>query len=270
MNENIKIFNNTRDLSLNIHKKYTDDLIENTVVYTEDYIKNNCKSINKKQNITICNEDTVSCALNIYNKNNDTHIAILNFADAYTPGGLVLKGATTQEECICRCSNLYEALISDKCMDEYYNYNAKMKDRYYTDRIIYSKNVCLFKNSNYEMLDNPVFIDVITCPAPVCCENKEVWINRIDAVICVAKENNIDTLILGAWGCGAFGNDAKFVASIFMEELDKYKVADNVIFAIPTNNEDSYNYKSFKDAIENGVRTKKSKKTSFIKRIFNT
>ena len=55
-----------------------------------------------------------------------------------------------------------------------------------------------------------------------------------------------------------------------MEELEKYKVADNVIFAIPANDVDSYNYKSFKDAIENNIRTNQSKKTSFIKRIFNT
>ena len=238
MRDNIKIFNDTRDISLNEYKSYTDDLINNTVVYTEEYMKfffANCNSLDKQQKISICNEDTISCVLNIYRKDNDNHIAMLNFADAYTPGGLVLKGATTQEECICRCSNLYESLISDKCKNDYYDYNATLKNRYYTDRTIYSKYVCLFKDSNYNRLSYPIFPDVITCPAPVCCENKEVWVNRIDAVLCTAKENNIDTLVLGAWGCGAFGNDAQFVASIFMEELEKYKVADNVIFAIPTN-----------------------------------
>lgn len=273
MQDNIKIFNDTREVSLNEYKNYTEDLTNNTVVYTEEYIKfffANCNNLDKQQNISICNGDTISCVLNIYRKDNDNHIAMLNFADAYTPGGLVLKGATTQEECICRCSNLYESLISDKCKNDYYDYNATLKNRYYTDRTIYSKYVCLFKDSNYNRLSYPIFPDVITCPAPVCCENKEVWVNRIDAVLCAAKENNIDTLILGAWGCGAFGNDAKFVASIFMEELEKYKVADNVIFAIPTNDVDSYNYKSFKDAIENNIRTNQSKKTSFIKRIFNT
>ena len=106
MRDNIKIFNDTRGISLNEYKSYTDDLINNTVVYTEEYMKfffANCNSLDKQQKISICNEDTISCVLNIYRKDNDNHIAMLNFADAYTPGGLVLKGATTQEECICRC-----------------------------------------------------------------------------------------------------------------------------------------------------------------------
>lgn len=182
MQDNIKIFNDTREVSLNEYKNYTEDLINNTVVYTEEYIKfffANCNSLDKQQKISICNEDTISCALNIYRKDNDNHIAMLNFADAYTPGGLVLKGATTQEECICRCSNLYESLISDKCKNDYYDYNATLKNRYFTDRTIYSKYVCLFKDSNYNRLSYPIFPDVITCPAPVCCENKEVWVNRI-------------------------------------------------------------------------------------------
>lgn len=91
MRDNIKIFNNTRDISLNEYKSYTDDLINNTVVYTEEYMKfffANCNSLDKQQKISICNEDTISCALNIYRKDNDNHIAMLNFADAYTPGGI--------------------------------------------------------------------------------------------------------------------------------------------------------------------------------------
>jgi len=130
MQDNIKIFNDTREVSLNEYKNYTEDLTNNTVVYTEEYIKfffANCNNLDKQQNISICNGDTISCVLNIYRKDNDNHIAMLNFADAYTPGGLVLKGATTQEECICRCSNLYESLISDKCKNDYYDYNARVE-----------------------------------------------------------------------------------------------------------------------------------------------
>ncbi len=43
----------------------------------------------------------------------------------------------------------------DKCKNDYYDYNATLKNRYYTDRTIYSKYVCLFKDSNYiEVLMN--------------------------------------------------------------------------------------------------------------------
>lgn len=52
MRDNIKIFNDTRDISLNEYKSYTDDLINNTVVYTEEYMKfffANCNSLDKQQ-----------------------------------------------------------------------------------------------------------------------------------------------------------------------------------------------------------------------------
>lgn len=52
MQDNIKIFNDTREVSLNEYKNYTEDLINNTVVYTEEYIKfffANCNSLDKQQ-----------------------------------------------------------------------------------------------------------------------------------------------------------------------------------------------------------------------------
>ena len=37
-------------------------------------------------------------------------VAVHNFASATNPGGGVTKGSTAQEECLCRCSALYEML----------------------------------------------------------------------------------------------------------------------------------------------------------------
>ena len=36
----------------------------------------------------------------------------------------------------------------------------------------------------------------------------------------MAKENQVDLLILGAYGCGVFGQNVKEVAEIFKEYLD--------------------------------------------------
>lgn len=71
MQDNIKIFNDTREVSLNEYKNYTEDLTNNTVVYTEEYIKfffANCNNLDKQQNISICNGDTISCVFKYLQK----------------------------------------------------------------------------------------------------------------------------------------------------------------------------------------------------------
>lgn len=59
-----------------------------------------------------------------------------------------------------------------------------------------------------------------------------------------------DTLILGAWGCGAFGNDAYQTAKYFKQMLENdYKgVFSNVIFAITDWSQDRKFLGPFRDA----------------------
>ena len=64
----------------------------------------------------------------------------------------------------------------------------------------------------------------------------------------MAAINRVDTLILGAFGCGVFGQDPIEVATIFKEYLGKYPfVFDKVIFAIP--NKESTNYLAFNEIL---------------------
>ena len=74
--------------------------------------------------------DTVEAILN-----NNVKTAALNFADAYTPGGLVLFGVKTQEEDLCRSSNLYESLT----LPIIKNYNNKIILKIWGG-VIYEKN----------------------------------------------------------------------------------------------------------------------------------
>lgn len=136
-------------------------------------------------------------------------VCVLNFADDWEPGGLVWEGIDTQEECLCRCSNLYLSLVEHK------------KDYYAAaGGIIYSKDVVFFKDWEYKLVD-PVRVDVITCAAPVAGSWKDERIvkKKMEAIVELAKINGCDVLILGRWGCGAFGNDWKLFRRLWGEVL---------------------------------------------------
>ena len=73
-------------------------------------------------------------------------------------------------------------------------------------------------------------------------ENFVVLRTRIKFVLNIAQDNKVETLILGAFGCGVFGQNAEEVAKIFMEELIAGTTIKQVIFAIPKGE----NYDKFK------------------------
>jgi uncharacterized protein (TIGR02452 family) len=243
----IEIFNNTRALS---NGKF--------LVETERAVDDSCTVINGslyltdkpdlKQTINFSKEGTVGACIYLHKGKT----AALNFADALTPGGLVLDGVTTQEEDICRCSNLYETLIKYENKRDYYNYNYDKGDcESFSDRLIYSEGITIFKNENYELLDNPVTVDIITCPAPMHCGERSVFEQRIKCILGTAEEFGVETLILGAWGCGAFGNRPDIVASAFNKVLKNYHAVKNIIFAIRcTKNIPDENFDIFYECID--------------------
>lgn len=158
---------------------------------------------------------------------NKYRTAILNFADAITPGGLVLTGGTTQEENICRCSNLYEALTTGMCMQNYYRPNAKTNGCVYLDKVIYSADVTVFRDDRTYKLIKPKKMDVITCPAPSAFFKSDkaamkVYERRIHNIVNSAILNDADCLVLGAWGCGAFCQDPRLISRAFVNVLNEY------------------------------------------------
>lgn len=168
-------------------------------------------------------------------------LAALNFASFKHPGGQFLSGSNAQEEALCHASNLYNILLP--ATNGYYNTNKKMLNRsLYQDRSIYIPDVVFDINHGI----NVVTCDIITCAAPnkrsaqkyhnVSDEDvRKALVSRIDHVLYVAYLEEVDTLILGAFGCGVFGNDPYEVASIFKDLLSikYYNCFDKIIFAIP-------------------------------------
>ena len=195
-----------------------------------------------------------------YANADNMRVAILNFADALEAGGLVWIGEKTQEENICRCSNLYQIIGDEQSEKEYYSPNAwevrKTNRDIYTDNIIYARDITVIKDDiTYENIE-PKKLDVITCPAPsaymIAYEAMPIYLKRIERIVMSAIDNNAECIVLGAWGCGAFGQNPNLIARAFATVLNNYGGHfKKIIFAIrPTSNgEESAMYKIFKDTL---------------------
>lgn len=185
---------------------------------------------------------------------------VMNFANAHNPGGGFRLGAQAQEEALCRCSTLYASITSSKAA-EMYRYNNTHVSRVESDYMLLSEDVLVFRNAELKLLEEPFTAGVLTVPAPnkrgaaifassVLIE--ETMLRRIRILLLIAVENGYRNLVLGAWGCGAFGNDPDDVAGYFRQVLidEKYgQFFDEVIFAI-YGSENGRNITSFREVFD--------------------
>ena len=114
---------------------------------------------------------------------------------------------------------------------QYYDHHTADRHNYlFSDRIIYSPGIVVFKDdSTYEKLPSPFPVDVITCAAPYNVYGHEIellkntYIKRLTNIFEAAAENDADVLILGAFGCGVFHNPPELMAETFRTLIrDKY------------------------------------------------
>ncbi|MEV0411733.1 TIGR02452 family protein [Streptomyces sp. NPDC050448] len=150
-------------------------------------------------------------------------VAVLNFASARNPGGGYLRGAKAQEEALCRASALYETLLE---APEYYEVHRAGRSTFYTDRVIHSPGVPVFRDDRGELLDTPFHAGFLTSPAPNAgtirrqepertAEIPAALARRAERVLETATLHGYPRLVLGAWGCGVFQNDPAEVAEAF-------------------------------------------------------
>lgn len=186
--------------------------------------------------------------------------AVLNFASYKNPGGMFLNGSSAQEESLCHSSTLYNVL--SQFNDRFYYPNRKRLNRsLYSDNLIYSPEILFF------LAGEKTTCDVITCAAPNKAaaqkyhnvsgrENYEVLQSRIAHIIAAAKDQKVKNLIIGAFGCGVFGNDAREVGHVFSEELSNggEHGIENVMIAIPKFNPNDYTMELFKEGFHDKVQ----------------
>ena len=147
-------------------------------------------------------------------------VLALNFANGVSAGGGFLHGARAQEECLCRSSSLFLTLFDDPM----YAAHAVRALPDSTDWAILSPDVPIFRSDNGTPLDTPYILSFLTCAAPYAPivgkkESATMMKSRIHRVLDIARAYDYDTLVLGAWGCGAFGNDPDATAKDFKDSL---------------------------------------------------
>ncbi|MFC8176408.1 TIGR02452 family protein [Streptomyces sp. NPDC057242] len=150
-------------------------------------------------------------------------VAVLNFASARNPGGGYLNGAQAQEEALCRSSALYATLLR---APDYYAHHRADRDAFYSDRVIHSPRVPVFRDDRGDLLAEPFAVGFLTSPAPnagVVRRTTPERADRLPAALAARAERVLETaaaagyrrLVLGAWGCGVFRNDPERVAGAF-------------------------------------------------------
>lgn len=215
----------------------------------------------KPAEIRVINADTLSSAQALISLlKGRRSVACLNFASATRPGGGFLDGAKAQEEALARVSGLYQCLL--QC-PEYYEENKIFKSALYTDHIIYSPDVPVFRDSYGYFLESPFEVSFITAPAPnagVIARNEQENISKIDSVLrsrmakilSIAVAHGHRAIVLGAWGCGVFKNDPKIVAKFFKELLfgDFLGAFDVVVFSVYDPSKNKENLAAFQEAFK--------------------
>lgn len=256
-----KYFNDERATKAQAHiqkmsKKYSKEILE-IVSESTIYMKPLDNKVNKATtNIIVDNIDSVSA---IY-KHFKGKTAVLNFASFYNPGGGFAWGSMAQEEALCSESVLYNVLSNNKFKNYYKNNGKEVFDYKFADRGIYSPSVIFERPYWSELSGTNVNVintcDVITVAAPnrrrqIATSSDENFISlksRIEFVLDIAQEQKVETLILGAFGCGVFAQNPTDVAAIFKNSLKTHHF-DKVVFAIMPDKENT-NFKVFAEVFK--------------------
>ena len=228
--------------------------IEGTRLYRPDDLHLSNEAVaerNGAPKFEVVNETTLAGAQSLLARS-AANVCCLNFASAKNPGGGFLRGSQAQEEALARASALSVCL---EATPKYYEVNRNHDTALYTDHIIYSPDVPVFRDDHERLLDVPWLTSFVSAPAPnagAVHRNEPnrfpdvaaVLTNRAWRVLEVCRLHGHHNLVLGAWGCGVFGNEPLSVATIFRDHLLGARfssVFDTIRFSVlDTKNDGTY------------------------------
>ena len=178
---------------------------------------------------------------------------VLNLASRQNPGGGVLKGSGAQEENLFRRTNLFMSLYQFAPYANEYGIK-KSENSYPLDKNtggIYSGNITVFRGAEkngYCLLSQTFKVSFVTVPALnhpelIMKDNLYYLIDelieptkeKIRTILRIAGKYKHDSLVLGAFGCGAFANPPNHMAELFKDvflESEFLGVFKYVVFSI--------------------------------------
>jgi uncharacterized protein (TIGR02452 family) len=241
-----------------ISEENADDILEN-LIYGSETEKEAKIIVSKKRSFE---------AASVYR---GKHISVLNFASATNPGGGVTKGASAQEECLCRISTLYKCISASEITEAFhkkhrYALKTGKMNSLYNDDCIQTCDVTVFKSDTAKSVllseEDWFDVDVISCAAPnlrymsqhdknwkkTVTDKKlfDIYKKRINRVLDIASCAKSDVIILGAFGCGAFANPPELVAKAMHAAIDEHKYDfETIELAIYCSSRDTLNYEVF-------------------------
>ncbi len=274
VSKRIEIFNDTQewirnDADLADAVKYASE--HTSVFYEDEYPSFEIKETD--QIITVTGERSFEAAIALNKLYPGIKTAVMNFANAFHPGGGVKSGASAQEECLCRTSTLYPILSSESLKEQYYDYHKRKYSSKATDTLVYSEGVIICKTDTIfpERLPREEWakVDIITIAAPdlritsnihvalsgdgLIMSDAELFachVKRVMHLLTVAASKGAEALVLGAFGCGAFKNNPEVVAKAFKTAISEFpKVFKEIRFAVYCSPDNNENYEVFKRII---------------------
>ena len=271
----IKIFENTVwmcDTNQKLMDKIKNSMAYNKVISeknADDILQNftNEHETGKETEIIVSKKRSFEAASAYRGK----HISVLNFASATNPGGGVTKGASAQEECLCRVSTLYKCISASEITEAFHKKHWRAlktgeMDSFYNDDCIQTCNVTVFKSDTAKTVLLPekdwFDVDVISCAAPnlrrmsqhdkqwkknvTDQELLDIYKKRINRVLDIARYAKSEVVILGAFGCGAFANPPELVAKAMHASIDEHKYDfETIELAVYCPLRDTSNYEVF-------------------------
>ena len=246
---NIAVFQDTCEhfKEASLEEAIRKSLKRQKIYYKDERLENSSSKYSDKAMIIVSAKKSFEAA----RKYKGMKVCVHNFASFTNPGGGVVNGSSAQEESLCRVSTLYP-LLSDKSMMSgfYWKHKDMLKtgevNATYNDDAIYTPGVVVFKDDNRMQLlpkNQWMSLDVVTIAAPNLRSNpnnkwnpepsKAVTVKpmellalhrqRARRLFSIAKANNVEVLILGAFGCGAFRNPPEIVARAYKEILVEFE-----------------------------------------------
>lgn len=212
-----------------------------------------------KTTFEVTNETTLSAGRRLADAGR--RVCALNFASAKNPGGGFLGGSRAQEESLARSSALYVCIEGSPM----YDYHRRRGDPMYSHYALYSPDVPVFRDDAGDLLERPWSCSFITCPAVNAKVTlardahagpaiRDAMRERVARVLAIAAANGQSHLVLGAWGCGVFGNDPAEIAESFRESLDGAfrGVFEHVTFAVLDSSSGGRVFGAFRDEFAKG------------------